>query len=278
MTHPIFRHKKPNQKILLTSDWHLDNPDCNKALLEKHLKKACEQDAKIRVIGDLLCVMQGLSDKRGNKTKIMPELKGSDYFNRVIDYAYAFMKPYAKNIDFISYGNHETAIIKRQEIDLLKILVTRLNSLKNVNITLGMYGGFIKDVLQYSKKGSKCGFVTKYFHGSGGGGIVTKGVIQNQRIQNYVHGADLYWMGHVHEFYHLVNTVEQPFLKADNTLETRLKNVHHIRTPTYKDEYKDGGFGWHIERGAPPKPLGAFMMDLKIKNNAIAPSFEQWGD
>jgi hypothetical protein len=29
-----------------------------------------------------------------------------------------------------------------------------------------------------------------------------------------------------------------------------------IRTSAYKEEYGDGSKGWHIERGASPKPIG----------------------
>jgi hypothetical protein len=33
---------------------------------------------------------------------------------------------------------------------------------------------------------------------------------------------------------------------------------------TYKDEYGSGLGGWHIERGAPPKPLGGYWMRLSF--------------
>ena len=38
-------------------------------------------------------------------------------------------------------------------------------------------------------------------------------------------------------------------------------------TGTYKEEYEDGSKGWHVERGAPPKPLGGRI--LKLKNIRI---------
>jgi hypothetical protein len=34
-------------------------------------------------------------------------------------------------------------------------------------------------------------------------------------------------------------------------------------TGTYKEEYEDGSKGWHVERGAPPKPLGGRILHLK---------------
>jgi len=48
-----------------------------------------------------------------------------------------------------------------------------------------------------------------------------------------------------------------------------LKEVLHIRTPTYTEEYGDGTKGWHIMRGAPPKPLGCFVLDLELHTKKI---------
>lgn len=36
----------------------------------------------------------------------------------------------------------------------------------------------------------------------------------------------------------------------------------HISTPGYKEEYADGWGGFHIERGGPPKPVGAAWVDF----------------
>jgi hypothetical protein len=34
-------------------------------------------------------------------------------------------------------------------------------------------------------------------------------------------------------------------------------------TGTYKEEYGDGSHGWHVERGAPIKPLGGRILTIK---------------
>ena len=36
-------------------------------------------------------------------------------------------------------------------------------------------------------------------------------------------------------------------------------------TGTYKEEYEEGAYGWHVERGAPPKPLGGRILKIEIK-------------
>jgi hypothetical protein len=37
-------------------------------------------------------------------------------------------------------------------------------------------------------------------------------------------------------------------------------------TGTYKEEYGDGYIGWHVERGAPPKPLGGRILKIEAKD------------
>jgi len=57
-----------------------------------------------------------------------------------------------------------------------------------------------------------------------------------------------------------------------------LKDVLHVRTGTYKDEYGDGAFGWHVERGAPAKSLGCITLDFYyryIHSSAILDVFPQ---
>ena len=46
------------------------------------------------------------------------------------------------------------------------------------------------------------------------------------------------------------------------TGKVELAEILQIRTPTYKEEYGEGKMGWHVERGAPPKPLGAYVLEL----------------
>jgi hypothetical protein len=46
-----------------------------------------------------------------------------------------------------------------------------------------------------------------------------------------------------------------------------LKQQAHLRIPTYKDEYRDGFSGWHIETGKSPKPLGAYWLKIELSKN-----------
>jgi hypothetical protein len=46
--------------------------------------------------------------------------------------------------------------------------------------------------------------------------------------------------------------------------ELQQKELHLMITGTYKEEYGDGSHGWHVERGAPVKPIGGRILKLSI--------------
>jgi hypothetical protein len=39
-------------------------------------------------------------------------------------------------------------------------------------------------------------------------------------------------------------------------------------TGTYKEEYGDGSKGWHVERGAPPKPVGSRILIIDTRRDS----------
>ena len=254
----VLNHTKPITRYYI-SDVHADNPKCDLDFFLKVLKMVQEDEAKARLNGDTFCVMQGKGDPRHSKDGLRPEHVGKDYFNLVTDWMYELFKPYAKNLEFFGYGNHETAIIKNREVDILKLLVSRLNMLDGVDIKLGGYGGWIVDA--FNLKGHRTSFNTKYHHGNGGGGAVTKNTIQHHRLQNYVHGADMIWTGHVHELWYMPTTIET-FSRLGAATKNELRLVHHLQTSTFKEEFADGGYGYHIENGRPPKTLGCAKVTL----------------
>ncbi len=81
-------------------------------------------------------------------------------------------------------------------------------------------------------------------HGFGGGGAVTRGTIQHNRMSVNVEGADAIWMGHVHEDYEMTYTVEQ--LTQHDTV--MLRDILMIRTSAYKEEYGRGGTAVGVAR------------------------------
>lgn len=244
------------KKVLLLSDLHWDNPKCNRDLLRKHLEEAAKENCDVLLNGDTFCLMQGAYDPRKNKSDIRPEHNVNNYLDAVIETAVTWFKPYAHLIKVVGYGNHETSILKRQETDVVARFVEGLNRVGG-DVHLGGYGGWV--VFNFSRThGTKLSYKLKYHHGYGGGGPVTKGSIQFNRMSTYIENADLIWMGHVHEDQELIYTVE----RINSSNKVSLRDILMVRTATYKDEYDKGAGGWHIERGAPPKPVGGRWLEI----------------
>jgi hypothetical protein len=251
------------QEFLLMSDLHWDNPHCDRGLLKNHLDEAVKRNAAIILNGDTYCCMGGKYDRRADKSLIRPEHNTDRYFDAIVDTSVEWFAPYAKNILLIGYGNHETAIIKHGETDLLQRFASTLNYATGSAVQVGGYGGTIDiRVLHDTIRGVN--FVVHYFHGHSGGGAVSRGVIHDQRLLAGTEGYDLTWMGHVHELYYHQNMVH----RYDRSTKTLIqKPIHQLRTATYKEEWDGGYMGFHTERGRGPKPLGGYWLKLETSRN-----------
>jgi len=250
-------------QVAMLSDLHWDNPHCDRDMLKRHLDYCLEEDIPVMVNGDLFCCMQGRMDRRSNKSDIRPEHNNARYLDSIIETAVEWFLPYAHIIKLVGYGNHETAIIKFQETDILQRFVDLLNYKAGSNIQTGGYGGWLI-VKQNSGWGSKYSTKVKYFHGSGGGGIVTKGAINLTRALETYENFDVFTMGHIHENScrnDVRDTIEHHSVGG---YVLKQKQLHLMLTGTYKEEYGDGSQGWHVERGAPIKPLGGRILTIKL--------------
>ena len=251
--------------IAQLSDIHWDNPKTDWDYLKKTLNYCKERNIPIVVNGDFFCLMQGRGDRRSNKSDIRPEHNNAKYLDSIVETAVDFWKPYAHLLVVCGYGNHETAIIKWQETDILRRFVDLLNYQCKTNIQVGGYGGWIVYRIDYHGRVST--FKHRYFHGSGGGGIVTKGTINLTRATEMYDGFDIFSMGHIHENLAIdvcMNTLDYHTKKGYFTTN---KNVHMMITGTFKEEYQDGSKGWHIERGAPPKPIGGRLLKISMQRD-----------
>jgi hypothetical protein len=241
------------QRVLLMSDVHWDNPHCDRDLLARHLDEAVKADAPVLDAGDWFCAMQGRFDNRSNKADLLPEHQRGDYLDALVRTSAEWLKPYQHLLTVRGFGNHETSILKRHETHLTERLVERLKAHGAKHVVMGGYSGFV--VFNVTHAGTRrAAFKLHYHHGSGGGGPVTRGVIQTNRQAVYLADADLVWNGHTHDAW------QMPIARVRlNPSCTEVEHVRqmHIRTAGYKNEYADGYGGWHIERWGPPKPLGA---------------------
>jgi hypothetical protein len=247
------------EKLAILSDLHWDNPRCDREKLKTHLDYCKTNNIPILINGDLFCLMQGRGDRRGNKSDIRPEHNNAKYLDSVIETAVEWFSPYAHLITVIGYGNHETTIIKFQETDVLQRFVDLLNYKNKTNVQTGGYGGWLSiKVPCFTSHNIKH---LKYFHGSGGGGIVTKGAINLTRALEMYENMDIFVLGHIHENW-CRNDVRDvlKFNRGKRVYELEQREIHHCIAGTYKEEYGDGSHGWHIERGAPPKVTGGRIL------------------
>jgi hypothetical protein len=248
--------REQDQWFLLTADWHWDNPKCDRELLEKHLKQAKERNAGVLVFGDATCLMQGRGDRRGNKSDIREEHNNARYLDSVVDTFCEWIEPYRANMTLMTYGNHETSIIKHQETDILQ----RISAISKIPI--GKYDGWVRIIVQPrsavtgNTSGGQNSINLYYHHGAGGGGPITRGVIATNRRNAYIDNADIIVSGHVHEAW----IMETPKEELTHKGSINRKIVTHVQTGTYKEEFT--GMGWHVERGAGPKPLGSWWMRI----------------
>jgi len=250
-------------KVAILSDLHWDNPHTDRELIKRHLDYCLKEEIPVMINGDMFCLMQGRGDNRRNKSDIRPEHNNARYLDSIVETAVDWFLPYAHIIKLIGYGNHETAIIKFQETDILQRFVDILNFKAGSNVQVGGYGGWL--IIKQTSDSSTASFSTKikYFHGSGGGGIVTKGAINLTRALELYEGFDVFVMGHIHEN-SCRNDVRDTVESHPQTGYTlKQKQLHLMLTGTYKEEYGDGSHGWHVERGAPIKPLGGRILTIK---------------
>jgi len=245
--------------VLLSFDRHHDNPKSNNRLERVHLEQAKERNALIIDGGDLFCAMQGKYDPRSNKKDLKPEHQTGDYLDKLVKTAANFYGPYAENFAVMAMGNHETNIAKRHETNLTQRLVDMLNDKHKTSIKMGGFSGWVKFQIMYSK----CVMTTNlwYHHGYGGDAPVTKGTIQTNRQAVYLPDAHIVATGHTHNEWQF----PIPRLRLSDKGKVYHDEQLHLKVPSYKEEYNDGFGGWHIERGGPPKPVGAVWLRFSCR-------------
>ena len=262
------RNRDWEQWVLLRSDVHHDNPKCKQDMERRHLDEALEYDAPIIDNGDLFCAMQGRWDKRADKSALRPEHQGSNYFDLLVDTAAKFYEPYKNQFAVMGRGNHETAITKAHETDLTDRLASRMRA-NGSSVEASGYGGWVifrfVDATLKAKGHPKCNkdSATLYhYHGTGGGGPVTRGTIQTNRIAVMTPDANIVLTGHTHDEW----TVTIPRQRITSHGKIYQDEQLHVRAPGYKDAWGDGSGGWEVERMLGPKALGSAWLRFTFCN------------
>jgi hypothetical protein len=256
------------QWALLRSDVHHDNPHCDQKLERRHLEQAKKRDAIIIDNGDLFCAMQGKFDKRGSKDSIRPEHANGKYLDSLVSTAADFYAPYAEQFAVLGLGNHETAISKHHETDLTDRLAGELK-LKGSPVLVSGYGGWVRFRFDLPSGRSET-FPLHHYHGSGGGGPVTRGVITTNRMAVYTPDARIILTGHTHDEWNV--TIARQRLSAGG--KPYRDEVVHVRAAGYKDAWADGSVGFEVERQHGPKPIGAAWVRFFYDNYDRRVKFE----
>ncbi len=184
------------------SDVHYDSMKCNKKRFHEDAKYIVDNGGVLLFPGDLFDAI--IKSDRKRHTQSGDQFHVDSQLNDIVEYVTEGLLPYKDNIWFIGMGNHETAVLKYHQFDLVKQLVKNLNEERDKSIgpiKQAPYKGFFqvvvteKDNMYNPRQATLNGL---FFHGKGGSAPITKGMIDFNRISTtYV--ADVYLLGHKHQ-------------------------------------------------------------------------------
>jgi UDP-2,3-diacylglucosamine pyrophosphatase LpxH len=242
--------------ILLTSDIHWDSAHCRLDILKKKFQEAVDNNSPIVICGDFFDAMQGKWDPRSSTSALRPEHRTGKYLDSLVETSAEWLKPFAKNIAMISYGNHETSIRKRHEVDLIQRLCQELKRQESP-VICGQYTGFIHVVGKVKDLPSQQdSFSIHYHHGAGGGGEITRGFIDHSRTRG-MYRADVFISGHIHRRNYDENIITTITSKG----KLRNRKQLFLRSSCWKDEMKDE---WHKIQGRGARPIGGWWLNLEM--------------
>ena len=217
------------QWYLLSSDRHWDNPHSDRKLQKTHLDLARKRNAKILDFGDLFCVMQGKYDRRASKTDLRAEHQVDNYLDAVVNTAVDWFSPYADMFALVAEGNHESAIRRHHETDLIERFVTTLNYKNGTELTKGLYTGYVRFRFKKANGNSRLTPVTLNFtHGYGGGGLKNASFdyVPSDQLRNYRYSVPDNYAVYVNSTTSPLPTVvpihEQTEVKSGSSLATHV--------------------------------------------------------
>jgi hypothetical protein len=219
----------------LMSDLHIGSPQTEYSLIEQELVAARERGDRILIDGDVFDAILTRDLKRYSPDGLHPRLQGTrDILGMALDWATELLSPYAALIDLIAVGNHDDTPAKQGNIDLVRLLVGRLNT-QGGKVWYGGYSGFVDYKIRFAADGSLTRrFVIFYHHGVGGGSSLAGNASDANKF-SWVEGADLIWLGHKHQKLNLpVGKVSCP-VQGHHVKE---RSVRFVRTGAYMTTWK----------------------------------------
>lgn len=266
--HTVKFEMRPGEPLhtFWSSDEHIDSPECWRELLFTNWDEAVAKNALIFNNGDLLDVVSARSDHRGTKDTIRVEDATGHYLDTVVSNTAELLHPYRNHLAVIGTGNHEASVYKRMETDLTQRVVDKLNTRRDSKLVPIQRAGYRYWVVFQGVDVSHGSMQSKRvvaYHGSGGGGEVSKGAMQAQR-KMAIYDADVVVLGHIHERWSIDLRQER---LSPNTKEAALRQQRTVQLGSYKRDWRlDGAATWHTMRsGGTPKPLGGAFITFGIR-------------
>lgn len=260
----LLKHSEKRLELFLASDIHFDSQDCHRELFKKHLKQIQEKEGYALFFGDLFDVMGAYKDPRSKNADVRSEYVSHErsYLDLVVEDCYEFLKPFKDNILFMGYGNHETAIQKHRDTDILDRLVFMMNQ-NGSSVMKGGYEGYL--VFAY-KSGTHNGRKVLAYHHGHGGAKRSKGVLNSQLDFMKYRDADIIVSGHCHNKIHDPSNVGY---YLDQTYNIRHRDIDWLKLGSYKRNDKNPGIGgWTVEKGFLPTKMGGWFCTLNTVNNS----------
>jgi predicted phosphodiesterase len=260
----------PNHKpsLLFLGDLHLDNSKTNRAAVKTLLDEAVARDALVVLLGDVFDVMQGYGDRRANLSALKKDYAESgSYLGAVLDDVTKFLTPYARNIWVMLQGNHESSVARFAGIRIEQLLAANLTLAGGTPVTPG-YQTYAVVKLSHSSDNRVRDVPFWISHGYGGGGEVTKGVIQAQRRAVTYPDARFVISGHVHSSYYVAH--EQ--WRLDRYYRPFAAEQEHYVVGTFKDEFS-AGTGYHVEKGRGPRLPSGWWAKFNRKKDSKGTRF-----
>lgn len=262
----------------LMSDLHIGGASTDHASIQSDLLTAKEQGDRISINGDIFDAILPKDHKRYRPEAIHPDLQNrSDMLNGALNMAVEIIGPYAPLIEMIGCGNHEDAVAKYHGLDLVQILVHRLNTECGGTVNYGGYTGFVAYSASTGKKhgtGKKSRVVIYYHHGSGGSSPVTKGMIDFNRKGVWV-DSDVVWLGHKHN--KLTDTTPMRMRCPSSGDQPILDQQVYVMSGSYLDTMKfqtqeeimNGRVSTYAsDWGLPPQAKGGARVLVKMDRNS----------
>ena len=180
--------------------------------------------------------------------------RSGNYLDLLVSTSVEWFAPYASVIALVGLGNHETSIIHRHETNLLERFCSLMRTQHKSPVELGGYWGFVLAQINNRTKNS----VTKtihYHHGYGGGGEITRGMIDQSRTRSQ-YDADIFVSGHIHRR----NSDENILTRVTDRGIVYTTQQLFLRCSAWKDEES----GYHVEKGRAGRPTGGWWIEFNV--------------